>query len=304
MNKAIVTGATGFLGTALCRELSRRDARVIAVVRNESDAAHIDTLPGLRVVRCDMADYAQLPDMIAERDVDVFFHLAWRGGAGPDRGDARVQLANVSASCCAVDVCAAMGIKRYIFASSVMEVEIASFMRTEGTPPKSAIYPSAKIAANYMARATAASCGVDHISAMISNVYGPGETSPRLINSSLRRIARGERCSFSPGDQMYDFIYIEDAVRAIIGIAERGRANRTYYIGSGRPRPLKEFLVEMGEAVGRPDLIGLGDMPFSGVEVDHSEIDVGAVKRDAGIEPEVSFRDGIERTYGAIRDGI
>lgn len=304
MNKALVTGASGFLGTALCEELARRGARVIAVVRETSDASRIETLPGLRVVRCDMEGYSRLPEMIADRGVDVFYHLAWRGSAGGERADYDIQISNIAAACRAVDACAAMGCGRFVNAASVMEIEVAAFMRTEESPPHGTIYSSAKLAADYMARAHAASLGVGYIAAMISNIYGPREIAPRLINSSLRRLSRGERCSFSPGEQKYDFIYIDDAVRAFAAIGETGRANRTYYIGCGQPRPLKDFLIEMGEAVGRPDLIGLGDIPFSGVETDFSAVNLDAVKDDTGFVPEISFTDGIKMTYEWIKGSI
>lgn len=302
INKALVTGASGFLGTALCEELSGRGVEVIAVVREASDAEYIGSMKNVRVVRCDMADYKTLPEKIADRDVDVFFHLAWRGSSGAERGDKDIQLANISCSCDAARACSAMRCQRFMFASSFMEFEIAEFMSGEGNPPKSSIYQSAKLAANYMLRAEAASVGIVYLRAVISNVYGPGEISPRLINSSLRKIARGERCSFSPGEQIYDFIYITDAARAFIAIAEYGVPNRTYYIGSENPRPLKEFLTEMGEAAGTPELIGLGDLTFSGVAADYSKIDVNVLSRDTGFKFSVDFKNGIIKTFEWIKN--
>ena len=48
---------------------------------------------------------------------------------------------------------------------------------------------------------------------MISNIYGPGELSPRLVNTSIRKMLKGEHCAFSAGEQIYDFIYITDAAK-------------------------------------------------------------------------------------------
>lgn len=304
IKKALVTGASGFLGRALCGELSRQGVEVIAVVREGSRTGELEEMRGVRVLRCDMSAYRSLADYIGDRDVDTMYHLAWQGASGTDRADKDLQLRNVACSCDAATVSAVLGCSRFVFASSIMEIENERFMRGEGEPPKSSIYAAAKSAANYMARATAASVGVRYVRALISNIYGAGELSPRLINSSLRKIAGGERCSFSPGEQTYDFIYIDDASRAIAAIGANGTGGRTYYIGSAKPRPLKEFLTEMGEAVGRPDLIGLGDMPFSGMTIDWSDIDIDAVRRDTGVTNEVDFTSGIKKTYECLMEQV
>ncbi|MDE5873831.1 MAG: NAD-dependent epimerase/dehydratase family protein [Lachnospiraceae bacterium] len=56
------------------------------------------------------------------------------------------------------------------------------------------------------------------MSAVISDIYGEGESSPRLINSSIRKLLNNEETSFSTGEQMYDFVYIEDAARMFVGL--------------------------------------------------------------------------------------
>lgn len=303
MKKAIVTGANGFVGSALCRELSAQGTEVIAVVRSrDSFLGGIETLPGVRVVCCELADISRLPQIVEVRDVGVMFHLAWTGSAGPLRADDGVQLDNVRFACDAVRACEAMGCGRFVFASSIMEYEIDAVMKSDATPGVNTIYSSAKVAADYMARTVAGAHGVAYIRAVISNIYGPGERSPRLVNTSLRKMLRGERCSFSAGEQMYDFIYIDDAAKAFAAIGDRGTANRTYYIGSLSPRPLKEFLLEMRDEVDPSLEIGLGDIPFTGVSLTYREFDIQAVKNDTGFCPETDFRTGIRQTIKWIKE--
>lgn len=79
MKKAIVTGATGFIGKFLVRELVKQNVEVIAVVRRGTKNLNtINALP-VKIVECNIADYHMLPDMIADRDIDVVFHIAWQG---------------------------------------------------------------------------------------------------------------------------------------------------------------------------------------------------------------------------------
>lgn len=308
MKKAIVTGANGFVGTAVCKELSDRGIEVIAIVRHPDEPiCNIAKNNGIRIVYSDLSNFGNLAELIQERDIDVFYHFAWVGSAGPLRGDADVQMNNIKYTCDAVKACAAMRCNRFVFASSIMEYEIEAMMDTDATPGINTLYCSAKVAADYMARTIAGSLGVEYIRAVISNIYGPGELSPRLVNTSLRKMLNGEHCEFSAGEQMYDFIYITDAAKTMVAIGEQGKNNRTYYIGSQEPKPLKEFLLTMRDCV-NPDIqIGLGEIPFNGISLTYKEFDINAVKNDTGFIPEVTFKDGIENTIAWLRglaDGI
>ena len=96
---------------------------------------------------------------------------------------------------------------------------------------------------------------------------------------------------------MYDFIYIDDAAKSFVAVGEKGKSNSTYYIGSNKPRKLKEFLKEMEEQVKPKESIVLGEVPFNGVMLDYYELfDLEAVKRDTGFSPMICFALGIEKT--------
>lgn len=303
MKKAIVTGASGFIGTALCRELAAQGSDVIAVVKDPGAASQkLGGILGLRTVCCDISEFRNLPDYISDRDIDALYHLAWIGSAGSLRGDSDTQIRNIQYTCDTVNACARMNCKRMVFASSIMEYEVQALMATEAAPDKSALYSSAKIAADYMGRIAAGTLGIEYIRAVISNVYGPGETSPRLVNTSLRKLLSGEHCSFSAGEQMYDFIYIDDAAKAFAAIGKKGKANRTYYIGSQSPRPLKEFLCEMKNQIDPAIEIGLGELPFKGASLTYNEFDINALKNDTGFEASIDFAQGIRKTIAWIKE--
>ena len=297
MKKAIVTGANGFVGEAVCRELSDKGVKVIAVVRSiDDDTTRISNIPNIKIIYCDLSEFGKLPDLIEDRDIDILYHFAWIGIAGPLRGDYDIQIKNVRYTADTVKACAKIGCKRFVFAASIMEYEIDAIMSTETTPGINTLYCTAKLAADYMSRTIAGNLKIEYIRALISNIYGPGEVSPRLVNTSIRKMLRGEHCSFSKGDQLYDFIYISDAAKALVAIGEQGYANKTYYIGSHNPRPLKEFLIEMKDCVDPKIDIGLGELPFNGVSLTYNEFDLYSVSKDTGFSPEVSFSEGIKNT--------
>lgn len=303
MKKAIVTGANGFVGTEICKELSRQGTEVIAVVRNENEnVGQIKDLPKLRIVYCDLSEFKNLANVISDRDADVMYHMAWAGCSGAVRGDSDIQTDNVRFTCDTVRACKEMGCGRFVFAASLMEYETEALMQSELTPGINSLYCTAKIAADYMARAIAGSLGIDYIRAVISNIYGVGEKSPRLVNTSIRKLLSGEHCAFSPGDQMYDFIYVTDAARMFAALGDKGRSNKTYYIGD-TPKPLKEYLTELRDTVMPNAELGLGKLPFEGVSLTYDEFDKNAVYEDTGIKAEVTFAEGVRKTAEWIKEG-
>lgn len=305
MKTAIVTGANGFIGSALCRELSIQNYHVIAVVHNRwSVTERISNIPNLSIIYCDLSQYVRLPELVSIKEIDVFFHLAWMGSAGILRGDSNVQVLNIKYACDAIRACSDMKCKRFVFASSIMKYELKAMLMEGRIPEISALYSSAKMTAECMLQIEADHLKVECVIANISNIYGPGENSQRLINTSIRKLIKGEYCMFSSGEQIYDFIYIDDAVRAFVAIGENGKAGKEYYIGSLEPRPLKEFLIEMKEIVAPEAEIGLGELPFNGVSLTYREFDIYAVKKDTLFEPEISFGEGIRRTLVWIQNNM
>ena len=305
MKKAIVTGANGFVGSAVCKELAENGVEVIAVIRHpDEDISNIESNTNIRIIYCDLSEFSKLCELIKDRDIDVLYHFAWVGSAGQLRGDVDAQIRNIQYTCDTVKSCNTMKCKRFVFASSIMEYEIEAMMASEATPGINTLYCSAKVAADYMARTIAGSLCIDYIRAVISNIYGPGELSPRLINTSIRKMLNGEHCAFSAGNQLYDFIYIDDAAKTFFALGQDGRSNKTYYIGSLNPKPLKEFLLEMRDCVDPTIEIGLGELEFNGISLSYNEFDINAVKNDTGYIPRVSFSEGIKETVAWIKGEI
>lgn len=294
MKSAIVSGASGFVGNAVVNELRSRGVEVFALT-HKTDMACLD-LVGIHYIACNLDGYSALPNLISDVSPDVFYHFAWAGTSGSLRGDERVQLKNVQGTCDAVKAAAAMGCKKFVFASSVMQYEVEAEIKGMRSPSQGSIYSTAKMTADYMARILSASNGLEFNSALISNIYGPGEKSPRLINSSIRKLLKGEHVSLSPGEQMYDFVYISDAARMFFAIGEDGKSGNTYYIGSGHPRPLRTFLMEMRDIVAPDAVLGIGELPFNGISLSYNEFDTQLLYNDTGVKSITPYSEGIRRT--------
>ena len=295
MRSVIVTGATGFIGRYLVKELLQSGYTVFAVVRDADKArAVLGESERLHCIRCEMEQYGTLSAHTELRDVPLLFHLAWRGVSDQSSTSYAVQLDNVRYACDLQTAAVLLGIKRMVFADSIMEFEHQkAFTSGLYKVPLRNTYHVAKNAARNMLQLRAANMGIEFIPAVISNVYGVGEVSERLINTTVRRLLRHEHTSFTPSEQQYDFIYVTDAVRAIRLTGERGENNKQYYIGNRMPRPLKEFLYELRDVAAPGEKLGIGELPFNGVSLDYTGINTSALYEDFGFVPEISFQDGI-----------
>lgn len=293
-----MTGANGFIGKALVKELASRNIKVYAVVRQgRTHSDELQNIPGVILTYCSMDAYGQLAEEIQESDLDAFYHLAWAGSAGAARTDIRRQLQNVQWSIDALQAAGKLGCKRFIGAGSIMEHEAIAAALTQGNRPGMGyIYGASKLVAHMMCMSVAADIGIDLIWPEITNAYGAGERSPRMINTTIQKCIRGESPRFTSGTQNYDFVYIDDVVRAFRLIGDRGKPFRRYLIGSSTARPLKEFLLEMQTAVAPELEFCFGDVPFTGVDLPLSQFDCTQTETDTGFRAEVSFAEGCLRT--------
>lgn len=300
MKNVIVTGASGFIGTTLVNELLRREYNIVAIDRRFTD----DFLnnPSITCIDATDKDVFDLKNEIPEGDYDCFFHLAWVATSGPGRADYAVQLDNVKMACDYVKLCSEIDCKRVIYASSINEMETYEYLQSDNIEPAGGyIYGTGKLAAHLMGETVAKLNEVEFIPVIITNIYGVGERSARMIYTSLVKLINGERASFTAGYQTYDFIYITDAINSIVEVAEKGKAFNRYYIGSGEPKPLREYLLEMRDIVAPGAELGLGDFKFKGIDISYDQFDLKKVEKDTGYKNQVSFAQGIKMTADWIR---
>lgn len=296
MKKVIVTGANGFVGGALTRELVNQGIEVIALDME----GHNNNLPDSELVTFypfSLDKAAELKDRFADRDCDTFYHFAWAGSAGAARADTALQLQNAQWTVDCLRLAKELGCSRFVNAGSIMELETMKAVFTaENKPGLGYIYGSGKLVAHAMCKSVAADIGIDLVWAMITNAYGVGERSPRMVNTTIQKCIRGEEPQFTAGTQNYDFVYIDDVARAFRLIGENGKPFCEYLIGSSNAKPLKEFLLEMKEAIA-PELDFIfGDIPFTGVNQPLEDFDCSKTEADTGFRAEISFGEGCRRT--------
>lgn len=299
MKRALVSGGTGVTGNALVRELLAQGVAVTALVRPGSPRR--SWLPEedsrLRVVECALGAYAGAAPLVGEAP-DVFFHLAWDGSRGKEKTDNRnnmpLQAANIQHAVGAVELCRAVGCPVFVGTGTQAEYGRLDVPAREDMPcsPENG-YGAAKLCAGQMTRMLCHSYGIRHVWARLFSVYGPYDGTESLIDTSIRALLRGESPAYTPGEQVWDYMYSRDAARALILLAQKGRHGEIYNVASGNARPLAEYIRELHEAVAPASVPRLGAKSYAAGQLMRLEGDIGKLRKEAGFLCGVAFSTGI-----------
>jgi nucleoside-diphosphate-sugar epimerase len=238
LKKAVVTGATGFLGYALLKELIQNDVFVYALCRNNSSrASRLSGLDNVMAIEADLGCDAKIPGIYG---ADVFYHLAWEGR----RNDFEGQYKNVDMAVNCVRLAAELGCTRFICTGSQAEYGSTAELITEETPLNPATaYGACKTAAYYLTADLAKRIEIEHTWARVFSVYGPNDNPNTLVMTLLRDLkSKGEAKLDTDGEHIWNYLFEEDAARALrlLGLCER--SNTVYNVASRDNKPLKEYV--------------------------------------------------------------
>lgn len=302
--RTVITGASGMIGVELARQCTAAGEEVLAIChRGSAKNKVLQGLPGVEVLEADLDEYTALAEEPWEKRYDIFYHLAWVGTTGQARNDMALQTDNIRYTLDAVELAAHMGCRTFVGAGSQAEYGRQQEPLTSRTPafPETG-YGMAKLCAGQMSRYKCGQKGMRHIWARILSVYGP-HGSQDMITIALQKLLRGEHMSFTAGEQIWDYLYSEDAAVALRLMAEKGIAGKTYVLSGGQPHPLKEYLEilyrvvceEMNRKELRAGTIGIGELACQEGQLMYLAGDIAELCQDTGYRSRISFEEGIRR---------
>lgn len=298
MKRILITGASGFIGMHLCQILDEEGYKLYAILRSENSyRPELQRLKSLIPIYCDLRNIKNLLCLMSDISVDTVIHLAWQGVSGNDRSNYRMQLENVECTMNLITVAKKLGCNRFVGIGSTAEFDAYNASIRDGFCPNLvSIYGTAKLAAHFISKSICNTYGIEHIWGILGNTYGRGDCSNNFINYCTKLLMHGGEAKFTTGEQFYDFIYVTDAVRALAKLTEYGKDKYSYYIGSGEPKRLKEYITMIRDIVNPKMEVSLGTIPHNGISSDADSFSIEKLVADTGYVPKVPFKDGIKRT--------
>ena len=306
----VVTGATSFLGRAVANRLLKQGSRVYAVVRPGSE--NLRYLPsdedGLVIIERELGELDTL-DLVIDEPCQAFYHFGWDGSGSENRMKREVQQKNVVDALKALEGARRLSCSRFLFSGSQAEYGIHKGALSEVTDcsPVSE-YGKAKL--DFLKQATEKTSqwqqngisSMEYILARIFSVYGPGDHPWSLVESCLRAFGKGEYISLGECTQMWNFLYLEDCVRALILLMEQEKESVSGIYNVAAPeretKPLREYIRQMYETMGFHGSYSYGRRRPNAEGLANLIPDISKLEKNTGFSPLVSFSEGVKKTCG------
>ena len=292
MKRVLVTGGTGFVGSAVVPLLQKRGFEVHLIGRTPPDD------PQLAFHAVDLLAPADVSAAVAAIGPSHLLHLAWYAEPGL-YWKSPINLDWVAASLHLVRTFTEAGGTRAVVAGTCAEYEWGTPRFHESLSPcvPATLYGAAKDGLHRILESYAAVAGLSLAWGRIFYLYGPGEKPGRLVSDAIHKLCAGERFPTSEGYQRRDFLHIADAAAAFAALLE-GFVEGPVNIGSGQAVPVRSLLESLAAAIGSPDLLGFGDRPLSSSEPAIIEADVRRLAEEVGFTPRRNLKTGLSEAVG------
>lgn len=268
---------------------------MIAVLRKNSKNSHLfqKEFPAVKIVMIDMDEYNKIASYI-DKTCDVFISLAWDGTRGDKRQDCMLQENNYKSNLAALKSSFELGIKTFVTAGSQAEYGYQNGLVSEEYKERPiTAYGQYKLRFYNEAQCLCKKNNVRILEPRFFSLYGIGDYSGTLIMSTICKMKLNKRCEFSDCEQNWNFLYVKDAVDAIIYlIMDKNIEGGVYNFANRDTRKLKDFIFELKKITGTKSELIFGALPHNDSGNEGINPDVSKIY-STGWRDRFDFRRGI-----------
>ena len=290
---ALITGATGFVGSHLARRLVQEGWRVHMVSRVDSRLPEDEQFAHVANHIYDESTESMV-NCVALAKPDVVFHLA-----------------SLFLSQHAVKDVHALIQSNVLFGSQLLEAmkvnQVSSLVNTgtswqhynnEDYNPV-CLYAATKQAFEAILEYYVQACGIKAITLKLFDTYGPDDPRPKLFHLLNKAATTGETLDMSGGEQLIDLVHIDDVTEAYLIAAQRliecrAQQHERYAVSSGNPMPLRDLVELYSEVIGSAINVNWGGRPYRFREVMKTWTRGGSIE---GWQPKFTLADGIKNSH-------
>ncbi|MDR0414738.1 MAG: dTDP-glucose 4,6-dehydratase [Prevotellaceae bacterium] len=320
MKNILVTGGAGFIGSHVVRRLVKKypEYRIVCYDKltyagNLENLAEVEGAPGYRFVKGDVCDAELLQQVFAEHRITGVLHLAAESHV--DRSIASpmefirtnvvgtVTLLNAARSAWS----GSFDGKRFYHISTdevYGSLGNTGFFTEDTRYDPHSPYSASKAASDHFVRACHDTYGLPVVITNCSNNYGPNHFPEKLIPLAINNIRTGKPIPvYGSGENVRDWLYVEDHAAAIDLVFHRGKTGETYNIGGHNEWTnialIKLLCALMDKKLGRPEGSSARQITYVTDRAGHDlryAIDASKIQRELGWKPSVTFEQGLEKT--------
>ena len=294
--RVLVTGGSGFIGSHLTRKLLAMGAEVLATGRSPQA---LEGLP-VRFFEAPLHDADRFARLVREQAPDVTFHLAARTARDRDPSlllsMIRENTLPVAALCEAL--CAQPKAKLVVVCSGEDYGSIPGPWDESMREKPSSPYGLSKSFAATMAMLSHSSFGLHAAAARPSVIYGPGQRPGMFIPSIVSACKGGQVFPMTAGEQLRDFLYIDDAVDGLLAMLSPAAAGLVFNLSTGVSVSIVGVAKKIHEAIGQGEL-RVGSLAYRPHEVMAQEMSPALAKALLGWSAKVSLDEGLARTIAS-----
>ncbi len=295
MNRILVTGGTGFIGSHLVEELVKEGYDIVVV--DNLSRGKIENLnsviKGVKLIQGDITNLDLINDIV--RKVDVVYHLAALSRVIPSIQNPELCFkSNVVGTEIIARLCAKYK-KKLIFSSSREVYGDAEYIPVDEKHPLNPKNPygASKVAGEKIIEAYSKSYGLDYVILRLGNVYGERDFE-RVIPLFIDKCLKGDDLVVYGGNQILDFVYISDVIDTLLKAADMSNDNDKFNVGSGVGVKIIDLAKLIKGVINTNSKILIGN-PRKG-EVEEFIADISKIKKSLGWRPDVKLEEGLNDT--------
>lgn len=162
------------------------------------------------------------------------------------------------------------------------------------------VYSTAKIAARYACKLRASELGLEYIYVLHSHVMGPDDDKDSFLQVTLKKLINKDVLIFSTGEQFFDVISAKDCALGYFLICEKGHPGAEYWVGSGEPRRLREYVERMYRLYPSGQEMQFGKLPYNDIVLQKEEFSILKLSEDTGYKPTMSYEQTVVELYESL----
>ena len=317
----LITGGAGFIGSHVVRLFVKRypeyrivNLDLLTYAGNLENLKDVEGEPNYTFERGDICDYERMVELFREYDIDGVIHLAAESHVDRSIKDpftfARTNVMGTLSLLQAAKVCWEGNYEGKLFyhistdeVYGALEFDDTLFTEQTKYAPHSP-YSASKASSDHFVRAYHDTYGMPTIVTNCSNNYGPYQFPEKLIPLFINNIRKGKSLPvYGKGENVRDWLYVEDHARAIDAIFHRGKVAETYNIGGFNEWRnidlIKVVIKTVDRLLGNEEGHSLHLITYVTDRLGHDAryaIDSTKLKEELGWEPSLQFEEGIEKT--------